>query len=153
MPTGKTARRPLCEAVTQGPPALACDREYGHLGHHRGYDGEHDVVLFWRNEMAQPTNAEDYRKRFHENEKISGFGVGNVFVHMPCAFCAAPDFLVYEILDVERAIAEGGTCKECGRSMRAIVTRTADRGVSFEFVQTGGPDAPPWLQPAIRRVE
>lgn len=100
--------------------------------------------------MAEPESAKEYIQRFAENQKIEGMGIGNVHVHMPCPFCAAADFVVYELLDTEEALEKGGECKECGRAARAIVTRHSG-GVQFEMVQTKGPDQPEWLVPKMRR--
>lgn len=44
-----------------------------------------------------------------------------------------------------------GTCQECGRTAKAVIKHDAS-GIAFEFVQTGGPDAPEWLKPKMRRV-
>lgn len=100
--------------------------------------------------MAHPTSYEEYVERFHAGEKITGFGL-EVTVHMPCPFCAAPDWLVYRVLNVEKAIAEGKTCTECGRTAKTLV-RHGEGSVGFEIVQTGGPDQPEWLTPKMRVV-
>jgi hypothetical protein len=99
---------------------------------------------------SEPTNYKQYLERFNENQSISGFGPGNVTVHLPCPFCAAKDFMKYELMQVEDAMKRGATCKECGRSAKAIFTYL-ENGKSFEVVQTDGPDQPPWL-PEMRRV-
>lgn len=98
----------------------------------------------------EPKDAKEYLDRFAQNQKIEGFGIGNIHIHMPCPFCAAPDFLVYELLDTETAMEKGGTCKECKRGAHAIVT-SQKGGVQFEMVQTAGPDQPEWLVPKMRR--
>lgn len=99
----------------------------------------------------EPKNAAEYLARFQHNQKIEGFGIGNVNIHMPCPFCAAPDFLVYELLQCEEPMAKGATCKECGRGAKALYTLFSRRQV-LEIVQTGGPDAPEWLVPKMRRL-
>lgn len=99
--------------------------------------------------MTQPTTREEYDRRFAENSRLEGFGIGNVTQHMPCPFCAAPDFMVHKILDVEAVMSKGAVCTECGRGLRAIFHRTPE-SVSFELVQTVGEDAPSYLPP-IRR--
>jgi hypothetical protein len=101
--------------------------------------------------MAEPLNALEYLKRFHENQKIDGYGIGNVHVHVPCPFCAAADFVVHEMLEVEVAMQKGAVCKECGRGARAVFERRPGM-ISFEFVQTVGPDQPEWLTPKMRRL-
>jgi hypothetical protein len=101
--------------------------------------------------MAEPGNMDEYTARFHQNQRIEGYGLDTTMV-MPCPFCAAPDFMRWKILEVESAMHRGGTCKECGRSTKAIFQRSPS-GVQFEIVQTGGPDQPEWLAPKMRRVE
>lgn len=100
----------------------------------------------------QPSNQAEYLKRFHENNKVTGFGIGNVYCHVPCPFCAAPEFMCWEILAVEDAMKRGATCKECGRSAKAIF-KNINGGKSFEIVQTGGVEQPEWLEPKMRRIE
>jgi hypothetical protein len=102
-------------------------------------------------QQKEPTSMAEYAIRFGENQKLSGYGIGNVYQHMPCPFCAAPGFLTFEILEVEKQMAAGATCKECKRGAKALFTRE-NGGVSFEIVQTDGPDQPGWLVPKMRRV-
>lgn len=99
----------------------------------------------------EPKSAPEYMALFQRNQKIEGFGIGNVHVHMPCPFCAAADFLVYELLEVEAAMGKGATCKQCGRGAKALYSRFGG-GLSFEIVQTVGPDQPEWLTPKMRRL-
>lgn len=100
---------------------------------------------------AGPQSMGEFATRFAANEEITGYGIGNVYIHMPCPFCAAKDFIVYEMLTVEEALSKGARCKECKRSARGLFTRTAG-GVSFEIVQEHGPDQPDWLVPKMRRL-
>lgn len=102
--------------------------------------------------MAQPANAEEYLERFNTNQKCSGFGIEEATIHMPCPFCAAPDFMVYRIIDAQDAMMKGGICKECGRGCQAVFQKSA-HSTAFEFVQTVGADQPDWLTPKMRRVE
>jgi len=103
------------------------------------------------NNPNHPKNKDEYLERFHTNQRVSGFGFGNVHIHMPCPFCAAPDFLVYEIMQTEEALKKDTACAECGRSSKSIFKRNAS-GVEFELVQTGGDDSSEWLTPKMRRV-
>jgi hypothetical protein len=93
---------------------------------------------------------EEYSAKVMANMAVTGWGIG-VTNHTPCPFCAEPDWLVFRVIDTEEAIKRDTTCQHCGRSAKALVQRDAG-GVSFEFVQTGGADPPPWLTPAPRRV-
>lgn len=68
-----------------------------------------------------------------------------------CPFCAAPDWLTWEAPAVRKVMETGATCKECGRSCKAVFA-DAPGSVSFELVQTGGDDPPVYLVPKMRRV-
>lgn len=98
----------------------------------------------------QPSNAAEYLERFNKNQRIEGFGLETTCI-TPCPFCAAPDFARWKVLEVEDAMQKETTCRECGRSAKAIFTRTPS-SVAFEIVQTGGPDQPEWLTPKMRRT-
>jgi hypothetical protein len=100
--------------------------------------------------MSEPATQEEYEARHAENYRLSGHGIGNVHVHMPCPFCAAPEFLTYEILSMRDTLARGATCKECKRGMRAVF-KSDDHSTGFELVQTAGADPAPWI-PQMRRV-
>jgi hypothetical protein len=101
--------------------------------------------------MSQPQSRDEYLKRFAANQKVSGHGLETT-VHAPCAFCAAPDFMVHRIIDIEAAMRQGATCKECGRSAKALFSTLPDGGKQFEIVQIGGDDPPAWLDPPPRRT-
>jgi hypothetical protein len=101
--------------------------------------------------MTDPANVEDFMERFHKGEKLTGYGIDNVHMTSPCPFCAAPDWMTWDVLDVRAAMTQGATCKECGRSAKAIFA-DAPGSISFELVQTGGNDPPDYLVPKIRRV-
>lgn len=100
---------------------------------------------------SPPTSADEYRVRFHRNHRVEGYGMETTTV-APCPFCAAPDWQKWPIVTVAEAVGKEATCRECGRSAKALVKRDA-HGVSFEFVQTGGPDQPEWLTPKMRRID
>jgi hypothetical protein len=99
-----------------------------------------------------PRNKDEYLHRFTLNQKMSGFGIKEAAAHAPCPFCAAPDFMVFKIINTENSMEKGGTCSECGRSAKAILQRTP-AGIAFEIVQTGGDDPPEWLTPKMRRMQ
>lgn len=92
---------------------------------------------------------QEYEAKFAANQKITGYGV-DVAMHMPCPACAEPDFVVYKILEIEEIMSKERVCTHCGVGMRAIFSHD-NGGVSFEIVQTQGPDLPDYLPP-IRRV-
>lgn len=99
--------------------------------------------------MMHPANIEEYNKRFHENSRVEGFGL-DVAQIFPCPFCAAPNWMTAKIIEVEDVMQREHHCCECGRSARAIIDRHPG-GVSFEIVQTGGPDQPDWMLVKMRR--
>lgn len=100
--------------------------------------------------MGEPATREEYEERYGESYRLEGYGIGNVHCHMPCPFCAAPDFIVYEILSMRGTLAKGAECKECGRGMRCVFTAD-ESSTAFEMVQTKGADPAPWVPP-MRRV-
>lgn len=100
--------------------------------------------------MTQATNLEEYTRLAHERAKVSGLGV-DTSMTLPCFFCAAEDFVTYKILEMEKVMSEPHKCKECGRSAKLIFEQLPS-GVSFECVQTGGPEQPDWLEPKMRRL-
>lgn len=108
-------------------------------------------IHFEDDEDMTPKNADEYAERFQKSYKIEGFGE-NVQIHMPCPFCAAPNFIVHGIMETAPALSQGATCCECGRSARAIITEENPDSHQLEIVQTGGPDQDAWMQPPIRRV-
>lgn len=92
---------------------------------------------------------DEYEKLYLANHRIEGYGL-DVTQHVPCPFCAAPDWQEWPIASVTEAMEVDTKCGSCGRSARAIVTRS-EGGVSVEMVQTGGPDPPDYLVPPPRR--
>lgn len=102
--------------------------------------------------MAEPLSAQAYIEKFHANQKIEGFGIDKVTIHVPCPFCAEPDFMLYTILEVEKALEAGATCKHCNRGSKAIIHRE-NGGMSFEMVQTCGDEPSDWLVPKMRRID
>lgn len=92
---------------------------------------------------------EEYEKKFADNQKFSGRGVETT-IHMPCPFCAEPDFMIYRVIEVNDFLAHEAVCKHCGRGMKGIVEK-GESGVNVEFVQTCGDPAPDFLPP-IRRL-
>jgi hypothetical protein len=100
--------------------------------------------------MSDPKTKEEYFERFAANQRVTGMGF-EVEMHVPCPFCAEPDFLICRVLLAEKDWAKGGTCIACGRSAKAIFRRGPE-GPFHEIVQTGGPEPPAWLTPKMRRV-
>lgn len=98
-----------------------------------------------------PVSKAEYDERFYKNNFVSGLGLKTT-VHMPCPFCAAPDWAVFPVIDTEEVMrGPAHTCKECGRSAKFEFTQ-AEGAKSFELVQTGGDVPPSWLSPP-RRVD
>lgn len=100
---------------------------------------------------VDPTNLDEYNKRFMAAQEITGRGIEGTTMHMPCPFCCWPDWWVYAIIDMRRSMAEDfpKACGACGRSARFDV-REENGGVIVEPVQTGG-DPPPDFLPPMRR--
>jgi hypothetical protein len=114
-------------------------------------DDDHCVSIpIVRMPHVGPKSKAEYEAAFHANERVTGYGI-NVTIHMPCPFCAAPEFIVYRVLEVVDALAKGAVCTACNRGMKGI-TVIRDAGTSTEFVQTCGDPPPPWVV-AMRRTE
>jgi hypothetical protein len=86
---------------------------------------------------------QEYEKRFSDNQQITGRGLDTT-MHMPCPFCAAPEFWVYKIMEMQKVVREGAVCKECGRGMKAIEIKV-NGGFGLEFIQTQGDPPPPYV--------
>jgi hypothetical protein len=101
--------------------------------------------------MKPPTNMDEFHLRSESNNALTGRGYETTR-HVPCPFCAAPDWMVFKVLETQESIVKGATCLECGRTARASLRRY-EGGFELELVQTGGDDQPEWLEPKMRRVE
>jgi len=86
--------------------------------------------------VSSPATKSEYLDRFAKNQRLEGYGLDTT-TYMPCPFCAAADFMVPKLLETEAVLMNGATCRECGRSAKAVFTRGGG-GASFEIVQTGG---------------
>lgn len=95
------------------------------------------------------TSIAELNATIEANTTITGFGLDTT-MHAPCPFCGAPDFMVYRIIDSREAMAKGGTCTACKRSMRGIV-QSNPLQTQVSFVQTGGDDLPDWYEPKVPR--
>lgn len=101
--------------------------------------------------MREPQSLEEFQQRFLANQQITGHGM-DVTMHAPCPFCAAPEFLVWKVLETETyLVGRTATCRECGRSARNEFSAPGS-SVRIELVQVAGPPPPRWLDPAPRRV-
>ena len=101
--------------------------------------------------LEQPKTKEDYDKKYHDNMKITGFGL-ETGMELPCPFCAAPGFMTYKILHVEEEMKKEHICQACNRGVAAIFTHF-NGGKSFEFVQTCGADSEVDYLPIMRRAK
>jgi len=102
--------------------------------------------------MGEPKNYEEYLKRSAKNQSVTGHGLGNVMVYAPCPFCAAKDFMVYELMTVHEAMQEDRICSECERGAKFLLDKCEHGSLFFEMVQTSGPDQPEWLPFKMRRM-
>lgn len=86
--------------------------------------------------------------------RTEGYGVETKSI-LPCPFCASPDWLVFPVTAGLNGYVEEQKprfCKNCCRTARVIIVRSKD-SVTFEIVQTDGPEPPEWMQPKPRREE
>ena len=98
------------------------------------------------------TSWDDFNTRFAAAQHIEGFGMDTT-MHVPCAFCAAPDFMIYPLLELQTITSRIHICKACGRAGKFLYQPLPQGGTQMELVQTGGPNPPAWMTPAPRRVE
>lgn len=94
--------------------------------------------------MFMPNSYKEYNELFLRNYIAEG-----TKVHLPCPFCAAPWFMIYDIRDI---LAQNSSCFSCGRSGKFVVDKDSFSSEFYEFVQTGGKEPPKWLSPSFRKV-
>jgi len=103
--------------------------------------------------MPAPKNCEEYLERSARNQSVEGYGLGSVYIHAPCPFCGAKDFMVYELMTVNEAMQKESICSECNRGAKFILDKCDHGNLFFEMVQTTGPDQPDWLPFKMRRMD
>lgn len=86
---------------------------------------------------------EEYEKRYHDNYRLEGFGL-DMKVHQPCPFCAASDFHVYRLDQLQEVTSKETICKECGRGFR-VDWKNDPTTTTGAFVQTCGDDPPDYV--------
>jgi hypothetical protein len=87
---------------------------------------------------------DEYEKRYSESYRVEGFGIDGMTVHSPCPFCAAPDFHVYTLLEMQAVTSKETICKECGRGFCMTYTQDGDT-TTARLLQTCGDDPPPYI--------
>jgi hypothetical protein len=96
--------------------------------------------------VSEPTNYPEYAALYEKNSTVTGFGEF-VIHHMPCPFCAAPNFMAIEVFHHGNIL--GPTqCDNCKRSAKVIYEHFTN-GSAVRLYQTNGPDQPKWLQPPL----
>lgn len=90
-----------------------------------------------------PTTREAYETAYMANVRITGGGASAATV-FACPFCAAPDWNTIRIVFTHEDMSREVKCEVCGRSGAALHTYYSG-GVETRYVQTGGPDADPWV--------
>lgn len=100
--------------------------------------------------MPDPATPAEFEAKAKANAKITTHAFGSVVMELPCPFCAAPGFLVVNVMTIRHALAVPVTCAECGRSIKSTAYGHGEHA-RFEMVQTGGDDPPPYLRQFFRR--
>lgn len=95
--------------------------------------------------MTEPATLDEFNDRIKQNTRYSGTSPGGVLVHLPCPFCATADFMVFNVLATIEAFANDNTCRECGRSLKAVVVEDGHGVTTMTFLQTGGAEPPSYL--------
>ncbi len=100
-----------------------------------------------------PGTIGEFMDRFKKNQYLSGMGL-DCMLHMPCPFCAAPEWIVYHIWDVKAVLTQGAQCQECGRGAKTVFHADQFGNVMhFELFQTVGDDPPAYVGKNIRRAQ
>jgi hypothetical protein len=103
------------------------------------------------NKPSKPQELKEFEEKFQKNTKYSGMGLGTT-IHVPCGFCAEPDFMVYKITDCDEALKKGAICRNCKRGIKTVFKVDQPGNKVFEMVQFCGPDAPRYIA-GIRRID
>jgi hypothetical protein len=98
--------------------------------------------------VSQPKTLDEHSAKYKANHKITGSGP-DAIIHMPCPFCAEPNFAVGTALQIEAAFADGAICKSCGRGMRVVRDKP---GLIPMFFLTCGDDPPKYLKQTFHRM-
>ncbi len=84
-------------------------------------------------------NRAEFFAKATANMRVSGFGIAETTVHIPCPFCAEPDFMVSRVMESREPFSAGATCKHCGRSARFPVESDSDSTRTWLEVTDDGP--------------
>lgn len=91
-----------------------------------------------------PPTKEAFEKRYHESAHMEGVGIMGLTMHVPCPFCAAPDWMVHTVRGTQAAYHQGAFCSECQRGAHAELDYEAGY-TSIRWVQDCGRDPAPWV--------
>lgn len=93
---------------------------------------------------TQPAlSREEYEKKYAANERLEGTGAETT-VHMPCPFCAEPDFAVEKLIGFAEALGTEHVCKHCNRGAKTLVKEKGNV-TSLLMFQTRGDPPPPYM--------
>jgi transcription elongation factor Elf1 len=99
--------------------------------------------------MSAPKSRDEFQRRFRSNSFLDDTGF-SVTQHFPCPACAAADWLVTRLVDLDQFVGQEFVCHECGRGFAFHSPSSGVTSSSYEVVQTCGEDLPPWI-PFIQR--
>ncbi len=105
--------------------------------------------------MKMPKSTAEYNALFKKNKRLE-ICEGNTFVHLPCPFCASPNWIIFNILGAYEALVKGATCRTCKRTARAVVVnrRGGSRSIMrTEMFKVAGPKQPGWMDPQMRQLK
>ncbi|MFG2056661.1 hypothetical protein ACGFI9_21825 [Micromonospora sp. NPDC048930] len=104
--------------------------------------------------VGPPTSLQDYLTRFDLNVAVTWAKNPLATVHVPCPWCAAADFAVFDVppgssgaRDMIAALSAHHTCLECRRGGRYLITHAdpEHRRYHYQVIQTLGDEPPAWL--------
>lgn len=100
---------------------------------------------------TDPKTPESFLALFDNSVAIEEKEDGTTDVSIPCPFCAAPEFIVYNMLAVKQEKSNhSAVCNTCGRF--GSVALTLRKGeYTLESSRTGGPELPSWYRQTQHR--
>ena len=92
---------------------------------------------------AVPLTHDVFTKKYEKNTRYSGQGL-ELKIHMPCPFCAEPDFVNFKLLEMREKMIRPHECQACGRAMKLRYEGNPSQ-LLITMIQTKGAPPPDFL--------